>query len=84
MVPSTPVDALGPHAPALRALIVGIVQTRHGLAAEAHQVSESRYGMGFGSQWRDLLDDAHDKVTGHGFQSHKLAPGGHKIPVVND
>ena len=40
--------------------------------------------MGFGSQWRDLLDDAHDKVTERGFQSHKLAPGGHKIPVVND
>jgi hypothetical protein len=40
--------------------------------------------MGFGSQWRDLLDDVHDNVTGHGFQSHKLAPGGHKIPVVND
>jgi hypothetical protein len=84
MVPSSPVDALGSHAPGLRDLVVEIVRTRHGLAAEAHQVSESRYGMGFGSQWRDLLDDAHDKVTEHGFQSHKLPPGGHKVPVVND
>lgn len=84
MVPSSPVDALGSYAPGLRDLVVEIVRTRHGLAAEAHQVSESRYGMGFGSQWRDLLDDAHDKVTEYGFQSHKLAPGGHRIPVVND
>ena len=84
MVPGSPVDALGSHAPGLRDLVVEIVRTRHALAAEAHQVSESRYGMGFGSQWRDLLDDAHEKVTEHGFRSHKLAPGGHKIPVVND
>jgi hypothetical protein len=84
MVPSTPVDALGPHASGLRDLVVKVVQARHGLAAEAHQVSESRYGMGFGSQWRDLLDDAHDKVTERGFRSQKLAPGGHKIPIVND
>jgi hypothetical protein len=40
--------------------------------------------MGFASQWRDLLDDAHHEVTKHGFQSHTLTPGGHKIPVVND
>jgi hypothetical protein len=84
MVLSSPADALGSHASGLRDLVVDVVRTRHGLAAEAHQVSESRYAMGFGSQWRDLLDDTHDKVTEHGFQSHKLAPGGHKVPVVND
>jgi hypothetical protein len=39
--------------------------------------------MGFGTQWRDLLDDAHDEVTRHGFQSHTLTPGGHKVPVIN-
>jgi len=40
--------------------------------------------MGFGSQWRDLLDDAHDALIESGFQSHKLAPGGHRVGVVND
>jgi len=34
--------------------------------------------------FRSLLDDAHDALKDHGFQAHKLTPGGHKIPVVND
>lgn len=84
MVPDSPVDALGPHAPGLRDLLVDIVRARHDLAAEAHQVSESRYVMGFGSQWRDLLDDTRDALKRRGFRSCKLAPGGHDIPVVND
>jgi hypothetical protein len=84
MVPNSPVEALGSHGPALRDLIIEVVRARHALAAEAHQVSRSRYEMGFGSQWRDLLDDTHDRVTERGFQSYKLAPGGRKIPVVND
>ena len=40
--------------------------------------------MGFGSQWRDLLDDTRDALEDRGFRSRKLAPGGHEIPVVND
>lgn len=40
--------------------------------------------MGFGTQWRDLLDDAREALTAQGFQSYKLAPAGHKLPVVND
>jgi hypothetical protein len=40
--------------------------------------------MGFGTQWRDLLDDTDDAMKDRGFQTHKLTPGGHKIPVVND
>lgn len=84
MVPDSPVDALGAHALGLRDLIVEVVQARHGLAAEAHQVSESRYAMGFGSQWRDLLDDTRDALRDRGFRSCKLAPGGHEVPVVND
>lgn len=84
MVPDSPVDALGSHASGLRDLLVEIVRTRHDLAAEAHQVSESRYVMGFGSQWRDLLDDTCDALRGRGFPTCKLAPGGHEVPVVND
>ena len=84
MIPNSPADALGAHAEGLRDLIVDIVRNRHALAAEAHEVSESRYAMGFGSQWRDLLDDARDAHQGRGLRSCKLAPGGHDIPVVND
>ena len=84
MVPDSPADALGPYAFDLRDLLVEVVQARHALAAEAHTVSESRYGMGFGSQWRDLLDDTRDALRDRGFRTCKLAPGGHEIPVVND
>lgn len=84
MLPDSPVDALGAQAPAVGDLVVDVVRSRHDKAAEAHQVSGSRYGMGFGSQWRDLLDDTHDALIERGFGSHKLAPGGHKVGVVND
>lgn len=84
MLPRSPVDVLGAQAPGVRDLVVDVVRSRHDKAAEAHQVSGSRYGMGFGSQWRDLLDDTHDGLIERGFRSHKLAPGGHKVAVVND
>lgn len=84
MVPDSPADALGTDAPGLRDLLVKVARARHALAAEAHQVSESRYAIGFGSQWRDLLDDTRDALKDRGFRGCKLAPGGHEIPVVND
>lgn len=84
MLPDSPFDALGGHAPGVRDLIVDVVRSRHNKAAEAHQISGSRYGLGFGSQWRDLLDDTHDALIERGFRSHKLAPGGHKVGVIND
>ncbi|WP_211220846.1 hypothetical protein [Agrococcus lahaulensis] len=79
----SPADALGLHAQGVRDAVVEAVRSVHYRFAEAHAVSRSRYGMGFGSQWRDLLDEAHDTITRHGFQSHTLTPGGHKLPVVN-
>jgi len=84
MDPDSPSDAFGSQALGLRDLIVEVVRKRHDLAADAHQLSESRYAMGFGSQWRDLLDDTCDALRERGFRSFKLAPGGHEIPVVND
>lgn len=84
MVQDSPVDVLGSNAPGLRDLLVEVVLARHERAAEAHQVSESRYAMGFGSQWRDLLDDTRDALRSKGCRSYKLAPGGHEIPIVND
>lgn len=84
MLPDSPVNVLGAQAPGVRDLVVDVVRSRHDKAAEAHQVSGSRYGLGFGSQWRDLLDDTHDALIERGFRSHKLAPGGHKVGVVND
>lgn len=84
MVPDSPAQALDSHAPGLRELLIGVVRDRHERFAEAHQVSGSRYAMGFGSQWRDLLDDTHEALTRFGFPSHKLMPAGYKLPVVND
>jgi len=84
VVPSSTADALGLHAPTVRGLLIEAVRSRHGRFAEAHQISGSRYGMGFGTQWRDLLDDAHEALTGRGFRSYKLDPAGYKLPVVND
>lgn len=83
MLLDSPVDALGTQASGVRDLVVEVIRSRHDKAAEAHEVSGSRYAMGFGSQWRDLLDDTHDAMIERGFQSHKLAPGGHKVGVVN-
>lgn len=82
--PGAPSEALGAEASGLRDLLVKTIGARHILAADAHVVSESRYGMGFGSQWRDLLDDTREALADRGFESFRLAPGGHDIPVVNN
>lgn len=84
MVSDSPADALGSHAHGVRGLLVEVVHARHDRAVEAHQASGSRYSMGFGSQWRDLLDDALDALVDRGFHSHKLVPAGYHLPVVND
>lgn len=83
-LPASPSEALGDDASGLRDLLVEIIEARHALAADAHLVSESRYAMGFGSQWRDLLDDTREALANRGFESSRLAPGGHDIPVVNN
>lgn len=83
-LPLSPSEALGDDASGLRDLLVEIIEARHALAADAHLVSESRYAMGFGSQWRDLLDDTREALADRGFESCRLAPGGHDIPVVNN
>lgn len=80
----TPVTALGIHTSGVRDLLVEVIRARHELAAEAHSVGGSRYAMDFGTQWRDLLDDVKEALVDRGFQSHKLAPAGYKLPVVND
>ena len=69
MDPHSPTEALGADASGLRDLLVDLVQSRHNRAAEAHIVSDSRYAMGFGSQWRDLLDDTRDALKSRGFRS---------------
>jgi hypothetical protein len=84
MVPVSPADILGSHVRDIRPLVVEIVRSRHDRFAEAHQVSGSRYTMGFGSQWRDLLDDIQEALRNRGYRTHKLPPAGYKLPVVND
>lgn len=84
MVPDSPVQALGNYADGTRGVLVDLVRYRHERAAEGHEASGSRYAMGFGSQWRDLLDDARDAFSMQGFQTHKLSPAGYSLPVVNN
>ncbi|WP_092612698.1 hypothetical protein [Raineyella antarctica] len=82
MVQDSPAQALGADAAGARDVLVEVVRSVHERFAEAHQVSGSRYAMGFGSQWRDLLDDAHEAFASRGFRSQKLAPAGYRLPVV--
>jgi hypothetical protein len=84
VAPNSPADALGSHTEAVRGLLVDVVRARTDYAIDAHQAARTRYASGFGTQWRDLLDDAHEALTNRGFRSHSLAPGGYKLPVVND
>jgi hypothetical protein len=84
MVPESPTDALGSHADTVRDLLVEAVRSRHDKSAEAHHFSGTRYGMGFGSQWRDLLDDTNEALGDRGYQSHKVLPAGYKLPIVNE
>jgi hypothetical protein len=84
MVPKSPAEALGLHYPDVHDLVVEVVQTRHARAVESHEVAGTRYEFGFGSQWRDLLDDTRDAFKERGYSSRRLAPGGYKVPIVND
>lgn len=83
MVSNSPVAALGDKADGVRDLIINVVRNRHEVFATAQADSDSKYSMVFGSQWRDLLDDAHDALIQQGFESCKLRPGGQKVGVVN-
>ncbi|WP_458117359.1 hypothetical protein [Arthrobacter sp. D2-10] len=84
MLPASPADVLGSHVQDVHTLVVETVRSRHERFAEAHQVSGSRYMMGFGSQWRDLLDDVQEAFKDRGYRTHKLPPAGYKLPVIND
>lgn len=83
MHPSSAAEALGAHANYFGGLLVETVRHRHARFAEAHQVSGSRYGTGFGSQWRDLLDDVADAAHDDGYRTFRLRPAGYRLPVVN-
>lgn len=83
MVPNSPAHALGKQAEGVRDLMINVVRGLHDRFAAAHQVSGSKYGMGFGSQWRDLLDEACHALTERGFESCRLSPGGHKVGIVS-
>ena len=85
MVPASPANVLGSHAKHVRPLVVETVRARHDRSAEAHEVSESRYATGFGTQWRDLLDDMETALRqGGGYETYRVPPAGYKLAVVND
>ncbi|SDL21781.1 hypothetical protein SAMN04488593_0340 [Microbacterium azadirachtae] len=83
MVPNSPADALGPHAADARDLLVEVVHARHDRAAEAHDAAATRYTIGFGGQWRDLLEDTVDAFKDRGHLPYKLRPAGYRLPIVN-
>lgn len=83
MVPTSPADALGAHVESARDLLVEVIRARHENAADAHDAAKTRYGLVFGGQWRDLLDDTRDAFKDRGFSVHKLIPAGYKLPIVN-
>lgn len=84
MVSSSPADAFGSQARDVGPLLVETIRSVHERFAEAHQVSGSRYAMGYGSLWRDLLDHVQEALTKAGHRTHKLRPAGYKLSVVNN
>lgn len=80
----SPVDALGVHALPVRDLLVTTIQDLHDRFVFGHEVTGTRYGLSFGTQWRDLLDDVHDALSARGFRAHKPATASYRLPVVND
>ena len=84
MSPKSPAEALGSHYPNVHDLVIEVVQSRHERSAEAHDAAATRYDFAFGSQWRDLLDDTRDAFKDRGYPSRRLAPGGYRVPIVNN
>lgn len=83
MIQNSPNEALGRDAADARELLVDVVRSRHERAAEAHEAAATRYTIGFGGQWRDLLEDTVDAFSDRGFQPHRLSPAGYRLPIVN-
>lgn len=83
MVPGSPADALGPHAAIVREVAVDVVRTRHGYAADAHQAAHTRNSRGYSTLWQDLLVDMQEAFGDRRHDLHRLAPAGHRVPIVN-
>lgn len=84
MTPDSPADALGPHVATVREIIVDVVRTRHSYAAAAHQVAHTRNMRGYSTLWDDLLRDVQEAFEAQGCDSHRLAPAGYNVPIVNN
>ncbi len=83
MKPTSPTEALGPHAQLSRKLVVDSVRTVHDNFSLAHTTSRSKSTAGFGTQWRDQLESANSTFKQNGFGTYVLKPAGHEVPVVN-
>ncbi|MFD1376086.1 hypothetical protein ACFQ4U_07035 [Micrococcus antarcticus] len=84
MVPDSPADALGRYADTVREVVTNLVRRRHGYAADAHQAAHTRNTRGYSTLWQDLLIDVQEAFQSRGHDLHRLAPAGHKVPIVND
>ncbi len=83
MIPDSPAEAFGSYAATASEVIVDVVRTRHGYAADAHQAAHARNTRGYSTLWQDLLVDVQDAFVGRGHALHRLVPAGHKVPIVN-
>lgn len=83
MVPGSPADALGSHAATVREVAVDVVRARHGYAADAHRAAHTRNARGYSTLWQDLLVDVQEAFGDRGHDLHRLAPAGHRVPIVN-
>lgn len=84
MVSNSPAVVLGSYASTVRDVAVDVARIRHGHAADAHQAAHTRTTRGYSTLWHDLLVDTQEAFADRGFCLHRLAPAGHKIPIVHD
>lgn len=83
MLPDSPADAFGSYAATIRDVVVDVVRARHSYAADAHQAAHTRNSRGYSTLWQDLLIDVQEAFVDRGHVLHRLAPAGHKVPIVN-
>ncbi|MGP9490035.1 hypothetical protein CIK76_13120 [Glutamicibacter sp. BW80] len=83
MVPDSPAEALGSNASMVRDDVIDVVRKRHGYAADAHQAAHARNTRGYSTLWQDLLVDIQERFQKQGHSLHRLAPAGHRVPIVN-
>lgn len=80
----SPAEALGEYAELVKTVVIKLIQDRTDQMMEAADAAQSRYGMVFGAQWRDLHADAAEAFHDQGYDVVRLRPAGYDVPVINN